>query len=89
MARIFRIVNAGLGDLTDDERVRYSFAYLSAFRSFESMYFHHLQGTGGDLWSTHVKHIAVLLSNPGVQFQLTPKLVPVLSGMPHGSSICA
>jgi hypothetical protein len=67
LARIFRTGNERLGSLTEDERVRYGFLYLSAFRSFESMYFHYLHGTGTELWGTHKEHISVLLTNPGVQ----------------------
>jgi hypothetical protein len=61
LERIFRIGNADMGNLTEDERVRLSFLCLSAFRSFESMYFHTLQGTGSELWSTHEQHISTLL----------------------------
>ena len=67
MARIMRLGNDSLENLTEDERLRYGFIWLSAFRSFESMYFHHLQGTGSDLWSTHKVHIGVHISNPGTK----------------------
>ena len=67
MARVFRLGNEGLENLTDDEKVRYGFICLSAFRSFESMYFHDLKGTGTGLWQTHKEHIGVHISTPGMQ----------------------
>ena len=65
LARVLRIGDEGLENLTEDEQVRYSMLYLSLFRSFESMYFHYLQGTGVAQWSTAKKHVATLLANPG------------------------
>ena len=65
MARVFRLGNEGLENLTDDEKARYGFIWLSALRSFESMHFHHLHGTGKDLWLTHRQHIRVHFSHRG------------------------
>jgi hypothetical protein len=67
MVRIVRLGNEGLENLTEDEKARYGFIYLSAFRSFESMYFHHVQGTGADLWLTHGEHIGVHIATHGTQ----------------------
>ena len=40
LARILRLGAESLANLNDDERTQFSFAYLSAFRNLEIMYFH-------------------------------------------------
>jgi hypothetical protein len=67
MARIIRLGNETMDNLTEDEKVRYSFIYLSGFRSFESMHFHHLNGTGKGLWVSHGQHIGTHLNYLGVR----------------------
>jgi len=67
MARIIRLGNESLDNPTEDEQVRYGFMNLSGLRSFESMHFHHLHGTGRDLWVSHAQHIGRHFAHPGVR----------------------
>ncbi len=95
MARVYRVGNDGLQNLTEDEQVRYSMIYLSLFRSFESMYIHNLQGTGVAQWSTAKNHIATLLATPGGHewwktnpFNFTPEFSKFVEGqLPRNSTV--
>jgi hypothetical protein len=66
LARIFRVGSAGLSELTDDERVRFSFLFLGAFRIFETLYYQNQHGTGDPaLWAAEVATMKALLGSSG------------------------
>jgi len=66
LARIFRLGTEDLAQLTDDERVRFGFLFLSAFRVFETLYYQALNRTGDTgLWETEKTTMVALLSGPG------------------------
>jgi hypothetical protein len=67
LARVIRLGMESLGNLTEDEHMRFAFAFLSSFRNLEIMYFHHLQGTATELWEPSESHITALMLNPGVR----------------------
>jgi hypothetical protein len=68
LARIFRLGTEDLGQLSDDERVRFAFLLLSAFRVFETLYYQALNRTGEtDLWETEKITMVALLSGPGTR----------------------
>ena len=68
LARIFRLGSEDLAQLTDDERVRFAFMFLSAFRVFETLYYQDIQRVGeSNLWEAEKTTMVALLSGPGAR----------------------
>jgi hypothetical protein len=68
LARIFRLGSEDLAQLTDDERVRFGFMFLSAFRVFETLYYQDIQRIGeSQLWEAEKTTMVALLSGPGAR----------------------
>lgn len=66
LARIFRIGLEDLEALSDDERIRFSFMFMSPFRVFETIYFQRTSGTVDPrLWDAEKRSMQFLLSGPG------------------------
>lgn len=66
LARIFRIGMEDLDNLTDDEKVRFGFIYMSPFRVFETIYFQRESGTVDPrLWEAEKRSIQFLLRGAG------------------------
>ena len=66
LARIFRVGSESLAKLNEDERVRFSFLFLGAFRVFETLYYQNKQGTGDPaLWTAEMGTMVALLSGLG------------------------
>ena len=64
--RVFRIGYQGLADLTEDERVRFGFIYLTTFRIFETLYFQRESGTVDPrLWEAEKRSMTFLLNGAG------------------------
>jgi hypothetical protein len=67
-ARVLRLGFAGIRNLTEDERVQFSFIALSAFRIMETLYYSSKIGVAEqDLWFTERKTIDALVRNPGMR----------------------
>jgi hypothetical protein len=55
-----------LSNLTGDQRVRFAFLFLGAFRVFETLYYQDKQGTGDPaLWTAEKGTMVALLSGSG------------------------
>lgn len=68
LARIFRIGMEDLDKLSDDEKVRFGFMFLSPFRVFETIYFQRESGTVDPrLWNAEKRSMQFLLSGPGAR----------------------
>ncbi len=68
LARIYRLGSQDLGQLTDDERVRFSFLFLSAFRVHETLYYQRRNRIGEvQLWEAEKATMVALLSGPGTR----------------------
>ncbi len=68
LARIFRLGSEDLAQLTDDERVRFGFMFLSAFRVFETLYYQDIQQIGeSQLWEAEKTTMVALLSGSGAR----------------------
>ncbi len=68
LARIFRLGNQGLDQLTDDEQVVFSFLHLSVFRVFETLYYQREVGTAEEqLFQSEIRSLDSVASNPGVR----------------------
>ena len=66
LARIFRIGTESLGNLKEDELVRFNFLFLGASRIFETLYYQNKQGTGDPaLWAAETSTITALLTTSG------------------------
>lgn len=66
LARIFRIGMEDLDSLTEDEKVRFGFMYMSPFRVFETIYFQKESGTVDPrLWEAEKRSMQFLLSGAG------------------------
>ncbi len=66
LARIFRLGSEELGNLNEDERVRFNFLFLGALRVFETLYYQNKQGTGDPaLWTAETSTMIALLTAPG------------------------
>ena len=44
LARVFRVGMANYQDLSEDEKIRFNFMFLSAFRILETLYYQSTQG---------------------------------------------
>ncbi len=68
LARIFRLGSQDLEQLTEDEQVRFSFMFLSAFRIFETLYYQSLHQIGeAQLWEAEKTTMVALLSGSGTR----------------------
>jgi hypothetical protein len=66
LARVFRLGTEGLGNLNEDERVRFNFLFLGAIRIFETLYYQNKQGIGEPaLWRAEIETMTALLGTPG------------------------
>ena len=66
LARIYRVGGDGLANLTEDERVQFSFLFLAAFRVFETIYYQSKVGTLEEqLPQIEESSVALLLGSPG------------------------
>ena len=66
LARIYRVGSDGLANLTEDERVQFSFLFLAAFRVFETVYYQSKAGTLEDqLSAIEQNSVALLLRSSG------------------------
>lgn len=68
LAQVFRRGLQDLSSLDPDERIRFDFLVLGAFRIFETLFYQSRQGTGEQvLWRAEEGTMRALLSNPGLR----------------------
>lgn len=68
LARIFRFGMTSFGELSEDEKVRFGFMFLSAFRTMETLYYQSTQGVAEkELWRVEQNTIKALLNGPGAR----------------------
>jgi len=66
LARIFHVGMADFSQLNEDEKIRFNFMFLSAFRVMETLYYQSTQGVAEQqLWLVEQQTIKALLSGPG------------------------